>query len=76
MNEHVANIVAAYVKKNPVGANELPELIASVSQALTNMGKLAEPAAPELKPAVSIRRSVGEDKIICLDCGWSGKMVR
>ncbi len=34
MIEHVAEIVAAYVGKNQVGVSELPELIASVSQAL------------------------------------------
>ena len=35
------------------------------------------PEAPAaLVPAVPIRRSVQRDMVICLDCGWKGKMLR
>ncbi len=77
MIEHVAEIVAAYVGKNQVGVSELPELIASVSQALSGLGQApAPPAASPLIPAVSIRRSVRAASITCLDCGWSGQTLK
>ncbi|HTV30523.1 MAG TPA: MucR family transcriptional regulator [Xanthobacteraceae bacterium] len=71
MKEHVAVIVAAYVGHNTIAASELPALIASVDKAL------AEPVEPALlAPAVPVRRSVKDHVIICLDCGWSGQMLR
>jgi predicted transcriptional regulator len=76
MKQQVAGIVAAYVKKNPVSADELPAIIASVSQALGNLGQQRQEAPPEIKPAVPIRRSVTDATITCLDCGWSGMMIK
>ena len=57
--------------------DQLPALIVSVSQALAGLGQ-AETAAPAaaLVPAVPIRRSVGAERITCLDCGWSGQMLK
>ena len=77
MKARVAAIVSAYVKQNAVAPGDLPALIATVAAALSTLGK--EPAAPEaapLSPAVPIRRSVTANAITCLDCGWSGKMLR
>jgi len=78
MNEHVAQIVAAYVKKHQVAASELPALIASVNQALTKLGQPPEPEAlpGRSKPAVPVRRSVDENSITCLICGRSGRMLK
>ena len=77
MKQHVAEIVAAYVRKNRVGASELPELIASVSQTLAGLREApAPPVASPLIPAVSIRRSVGADVLTCLDCGYKGQMLK
>ena len=77
MKEHVAEIVAAYVAKNRVDATELPTVIASVSQALDSLGQAPAdaPAAP-LTPTVPIRRSVGADALICLDCGHKAQMLK
>lgn len=76
MKEQVAEIVAAYVGKNTIESSQLPDLIAVVSAALTGLGQ--EPAAPAelLKPAVSIRRSVGAESITCLDCGHQSKVLK
>jgi len=76
MIENVAEIVAAYVRKNQVSSTELSALIASVNQALTSLGEPPAPARPPLVPAVPIRRSVGEDAIVCLDCGQKSKMLK
>jgi predicted transcriptional regulator len=75
MKEQVAEIVSAYVGHNTVRPDQLPTLISSVSEALSMLGQ-APPAEEPLIPAVSIRRSVGADAITCLDCGFSGKMIK
>jgi predicted transcriptional regulator len=74
MKEQVAEIVAAYVRKNSIDAAALPGLIANVGQSLAT---LVEPSAPEpLTPAVPIRRSIANDAITCLDCGYKGKLLK
>ncbi len=68
-------IVVAYVRRNQFGSDQLPGLIATVHQALGQLGKQPEPIA-ERTPAVPVRRSVHRDHVICLDCGWRGQMLR
>jgi predicted transcriptional regulator len=66
-------IVSAQVSNNKVAITELPELINSVHQALTDTGKgLLSP----LKPAVPIKKSVTPDYLICLDDGKKLKMLK
>jgi predicted transcriptional regulator len=78
MIERVAEIVAAYLKRNSIAPDQVPALIQQVNQALTGLGQPQEPPPPALPnaPAVPIRRSVTPDKIICLDCGYSGVMLK
>jgi predicted transcriptional regulator len=68
-------IVASYVGHHTVGADQLAGLITTVHQAL---GQVGRPVQPEevLVPAVSVRRSVHQDYVICLDCGYRGKTLR
>ena len=78
--DHVAKIVSAYAKRNVLAADQLPALIATVHGALARIEEagLAElPSAPaKLVPAAPIKRSVQPDEIICLDCGYRGKMLK
>ncbi len=74
MKEHVAEIVAAFVGKNSVEPDQLPALITSVSAALAGLGQASTPEARA--PAVPIRRSVSANSITCLDCGWSGQVLK
>ena len=74
--ELAAKIVGAYVRRNQVPPDQLASLISTVHTALSNLGKLATEAVVERTPAVSIRRSVHRDYVICLDCGWKGQMLR
>jgi predicted transcriptional regulator len=78
MIERVAEIVAAYVKRNSVAPDQVPALIQQVNQVLTGLGQPQEPPPPAMPdaPAVPIRRSVTPDKIICLDCGYKGQMLK
>lgn len=70
-----AEIVAAHVGNNSVPVNELPQLIADVHRALSNVGSV--PAQPERPtPAVPVKKSVTPDYIICLEDGKKLKMLK
>jgi len=70
-----AKLVAAYVRNNSTTAAELKDLIQTTYNALANA---QAPAAPvvELTPAVSVRKSVTPEAIICLECGAPQKMLK
>ena len=72
-----ADIVSAYVSNNPVASQDLPSLIAEVYGALhkTSQGE-PEPEPEPLKPAVSIKKSVTPDHIICLEDGKKFKSLK
>jgi predicted transcriptional regulator len=75
-NPHLtAKIVGSYIRHHNVGASELPDLITSVHRALIDVGRPNPPEVP-LTPAVSVRQSVRQDYVVCLDCGYRGKTLR
>ena len=69
-------IVSAYLRRNQVAGDQIGTLISTVHQGPADLGKPATEAIVERTPAVSIRRSVHRDYVVCLECGWRGKMVR
>lgn len=72
--ELTAEIVGAYVAKNPVPAGALPDLIATVNASL---GQLGAPAPePTQEPAINPKRSVRDDYIICLEDGKKFKSLK
>jgi predicted transcriptional regulator len=75
MKEHVAEIVAAYLRKNSVVPSDVPAIIAQVYQSLVELGQ-PQPPETSLQPAVPIRRSVNPEYITCLECGAKGAMLR
>lgn len=71
------DVVSAYVANNPVAANEVPNVINTVYGALNSLnGQGAMVGGEPPKPAVSIRRSVTPDFIICLEDGKKLKMLK
>ena len=74
--ELTANIVAAYVRRNQIGSDQLGTLISTVHQALSRPRKPGAETETERTPAVPIRRSVHRDYVVCLECGWRGQMLR
>jgi predicted transcriptional regulator len=72
-----AEIVAAYVSRNNVSVDAVPDLIRSVHHALEGLGQ-TQPAQPEErpKPAVPINKSVQHDYIVCLEDGKKLKMLK
>lgn len=74
--ELVAKIVAAYLRRNHVPADQLGTLISTVHGALAGLGRREEEPPAPLNPAVPIERSVQRDYVICLDCGFRGQVLR
>ena len=77
--ELAAEIVAAFVANNSLPISELPALIHSVHAALTGVASGSANAAPPVEkkePAVSIRKSITPDYLVCLDDGKKFKSLR
>ncbi|WP_082540125.1 MucR family transcriptional regulator [Bosea sp. Leaf344] len=75
--ESAAAVVSAYVSNNSVTAAELPGLIGRVYDALSALGK--EPDALPVKllvPAVSIKKSITPDYLVCLEDGLQFKSLK
>jgi len=68
-------IVAAYLQHNSISVADVPKLIIQVHEALVGARGGIEPPTPVV-PAVSVRRSLSPDHIICLDCGGSFKTLK
>ena len=69
-----ADIVASHVQNNTVAISDLPILIKTVHDSLSVLG--GENPAEKPQPAVSIRRSITPDFIICLEDGRKLKMLK
>jgi predicted transcriptional regulator len=75
--ELTAQIVSAYVSNNTVPAGEIPTLINQVYGALSRVsGKGVDAAAEALKPAVSPKKSVTPEYIVCLEDGKKFKSLK
>ncbi len=72
----VTEIVTAYLSKNTLPPDEVPALIRSVHATLGGIAG-AEPVARENRePAVSVKKSVKPDYIVCLEDGKKLKMLK
>jgi len=71
----VVAIVTSYVRHNATAAADLPRLIADVYRTLAGIGQPAT-GQEERRPAVPIRRSVGPEFVVCLECGFRGRTLR
>lgn len=74
--EHAVAIVVAYVANNSVPAAGLPDLIASVRAALSNLGQVVAEPEPVLQPAVSVKKSVTPGYLISLEDGRQYKTLK
>ncbi|MGE0061866.1 MAG: MucR family transcriptional regulator [Xanthobacteraceae bacterium] len=75
--ELTAEIVSAYVSNNTVSATDIPALINQVHAALTrvNAGGV-ETGNETLKPAVSVKKSITPEYIVCLEDGKKFKSLK
>ena len=69
-------IVAAHVSNNTVSLTDLPQLINQVYNSLANIGNVAAPPPERPQPAVSVKKSVHPDYIVCLEDGKKLKMLK
>jgi predicted transcriptional regulator len=72
-----ATIVSAYVSHNPTPAAEIPNLISQIHAALLRVstGRTETPAEPA-KPAVSVKKSMTADYLVCLEDGKRFKSLK
>jgi predicted transcriptional regulator len=69
-------IVAAHVSNNTVALGDLPQLINQVYNSLANIGVAPSAPATRPQPAVSVKKSVQPDYIVCLEDGKKLKMLK
>jgi predicted transcriptional regulator len=75
--ELTADIVAAYVSNHKMGVQDVPNVINVVGIELASLGTEGKPTMQEkLEPAVSVRRSVRPDHLVCLICGKKQKLLK
>ncbi|UZF95538.1 MucR family transcriptional regulator [Bosea sp. NBC_00550] len=73
----VADIVSAYVSNNSVPTADLPGLIATTHAAISGLGTSPATVAEERPtPAVSIKKSITPDFLICLEDGKKFKSLK
>src|SRR4029077_15050401 len=65
----------AYEKKNLIPTDQIAGLINSVHSTLSGLGNDIVKEPPRV-PAVPVRRSVHADYIVCIECGFKGKMLK
>ncbi|MBR0664489.1 MucR family transcriptional regulator [Roseomonas hellenica] len=72
-----AEIVAAHVANNSITQTDLPALIQNVHRTLAGLGERPAPPPEEKRqPAVSIKRSITPDYLICLEDGRKLKSMK
>jgi len=70
-------IVSAYVSNNSIAVTQVPDVINTVYGALNSInGQTVSEISESQKPAVSVRRSVNPDYIVCLEDGKKLKMLK
>lgn len=75
--ELTSDIVSAYVSNNAVVASDLPSVIQNVHATLQQISVSgAEPEKEKPIPAVSIRKSITDDYLICLEDGKKFKSLK
>jgi predicted transcriptional regulator len=75
--ELTANIVSAYVGKNAISAGDIPTLISQIHAALLQVSAgQGDTAVEPLRPAVSVKRSITPDHLVCLEDGKKFKSLR
>ena len=70
-----AQIVSSHIANNTVATESLPALIQEVYKTLSNVGKETV-VADRPQPAVSVKKSIFPDYLVCLEDGKKLKMLK
>lgn len=80
--ESAANLLAAtvtlagaYFSKNSVPSGQISQILTDIHGSLAGLGQTSAEPDP-LKPAVSVRKSITPDYIVCLEDGKQLKMLK
>lgn len=72
-----ASIVSAYVSNNTTTAAEIPALISQIHAALLRVSTgSTETALEPVKPAISVKKSMTPDYLVCLEDGKRFKSLK
>ena len=75
--ETTTDLVCAFLNKNPIHVSELQVLIENVYTTLRGLDSSKGASAPSAqRPPVSIKKSVGQDYLICLEDGKKFKSLK
>jgi len=76
--EMTGEIVSSFAANKNIAASDLPNLIRGVHGALTgvSVNGAIEAEQPKLAPAVSVKKSITPDAIICLEDGRKFKSLK
>ena len=72
----VAEIASAYVSNNQVAVSEIASVVNAIHSALTNIGHTPAPTVVIAEPAVSVKKSITQDFLICLEDGRRFKSLK
>lgn len=72
-----AAIASAHLSRNQVALADVPGVLRTVHAALAGLGgPVAAPVEVRHAPAVSIKKSLSDDQLTCLECGKVGKTIK
>lgn len=71
----VTKIITSYVGNHVLAPDQLSALISAVERTVRQLGAPVQ-AEPARLPAVPVRRSVQNDYVVCLECGFRGQTLR
>src|SRR5262245_15631335 len=71
-----ASIVSAYVENHQMKPSDLPALIQTVHQALAQLGREGDAAGERSAPAVSVKKSITSEYLVCLEDGRKFKSLK
>ncbi|HAU29274.1 MAG TPA: MucR family transcriptional regulator [Rhodospirillaceae bacterium] len=71
-----SDIVSAYVSGNETPIEKLPALIETVFRSLSSLGSTSSMLGERPQPAISPKKSVSPDYIVCLEDGRKLKMLK
>jgi len=74
--ELTAEVVSAYAANNALPASQLPDVIQAVHRTLQGLQEPDAASHTKSQPAVSVKRSIRTDVIVCLECGTEHKMLK
>jgi predicted transcriptional regulator len=86
----ITNIAANYLRKNSVGADQIGSVISSITKAVRDAANELEGYTPaedsngaaptaageKPAPAVSVKKSVTREFLVCLDCGGHSRTLK